>query len=84
MNSQEPSDCLRATSTLWPLRSTERALLMETVFGARLYNGTGGQPELHIGAVLSKGGRAITLVRSTAVGGAVSRIAAQHEEGAVT
>ena len=55
----------------------------ETVFGARLYNGTGGQPELHIGAVLSKGGRAITLVRSTAVGGAVSRIVAQHEEGAV-
>ncbi|MFQ5874098.1 MAG: acetyl-CoA hydrolase/transferase family protein [Dehalococcoidia bacterium] len=55
----------------------------ETVFGARLWNGTGGQPELHMGAVLSKGGRAITLLRSTALGGTVSRIVAQHEEGSV-
>ena len=55
----------------------------ETLFGGRLYNGTGGQPELHIGAVLSKGGRAITLLRSTALGGAVSRIVAQQEEGSV-
>ncbi|MEE9198495.1 MAG: acetyl-CoA hydrolase/transferase C-terminal domain-containing protein [Dehalococcoidia bacterium] len=55
----------------------------ETVFGARLWNGTGGQPELHIGAVLSKGGRALTLLRSTAIGGTVSRIVAQHEEGSV-
>ena len=55
----------------------------ETVFGSRLYNGTGGQPEFHIGAVLSEGGRAITLLRSRAVGGAVSRIVANHDEGAV-
>ncbi len=54
----------------------------ETLFGGRLYNGTGGQPELHIGAVLSEGGRAITLLTSTALGGAVSKIVAQHEEGA--
>ncbi len=55
----------------------------ETVFGARLYNGTGGQPEFHMGAVMSEGGRAITLLRSRAVGGAVSRIVAGHDEGAV-
>ena len=55
----------------------------ETVFGARLYNGTGGQPEFHMGSVMSQGGRAITLLRSRAVGGAVSRIVANHDEGAV-
>ena len=55
----------------------------ETVFGGRLVAGTGGQTELHMGAVLSRGGRAITLLRSTALGGSVSRIVAQHEEGAV-
>ncbi len=55
----------------------------ETVLGSRLWNGTGGQPELHIGAVLSRGGRALTLLRSTALGGAVSRIVPQQEEGAM-
>ena len=55
----------------------------ETVFGSRLYNGTGGQPEFHMGAVMAEEGRAITLLRSRAVGGAVSRIVAQHDEGAV-
>ncbi|HSP54244.1 MAG TPA: acetyl-CoA hydrolase/transferase C-terminal domain-containing protein [Dehalococcoidia bacterium] len=53
----------------------------ESVFGARMINGTGGQPETHIGAVLSKGGRAITLLPSTAMGGAISRVVAQHEPG---
>jgi len=53
----------------------------ETVFGPRLINGTGGQPEAHIAAVLSKGGRAITLLPSTAMEGAVSRVVAQHEPG---
>lgn len=51
--------------------------------GSRQWTGTGGQPELHMGAVISKGGRAITLLRSTAAGGAVSRIVPQHPEGAV-
>ncbi|MEO8456927.1 MAG: acetyl-CoA hydrolase/transferase C-terminal domain-containing protein [Chloroflexota bacterium] len=55
----------------------------ESVFGSRLINGTGGQPETHIGAVLSKGGRAITMLPSTAMDGAISRIVAQHEPGAV-
>ena len=51
--------------------------------GGRQWTGTGGQPELHMGAVISKGGRAITLLRSTAAGGTVSRIVPQHPEGAV-
>jgi 4-hydroxybutyrate CoA-transferase len=53
----------------------------ETVTGARMINGTGGQPETHIGAFMSKGGRAITLLQSTALNGAVSRIVPQLEAG---
>ncbi len=55
----------------------------ESVFGSRLINGTGGQPETHIGAILSRGGRGITLLPSTALEGAVSRIVAQHEAGSI-
>ena len=55
----------------------------ETVTGARMINGTGGQPETHMGAFLSKGGRAITLLQSTALGGAISRIVPQLEAGAL-
>ena len=55
----------------------------ETVFGGRLVAGTGGQTELHMGAVLSKGGRGIILLRSTALGGSMSRIVPHHETGAV-
>ena len=54
----------------------------ETI-GTRMWNGTGGQTELHMGAVLSKGGMAITLLRSTAAGGTVSRIVPQLPEGGV-
>ncbi len=53
----------------------------ETV-GARLYNGTGGQVELHMGGVLSRGGRAMTLMWSTAANGTVSRITPHLPEGA--
>lgn len=55
----------------------------ETAFGARMINGHGGQPEMHIGAVLSNGGRSITLLPSTALDGAISRITPQFEQGAV-
>ena len=55
----------------------------ETVTGARMINGTGGQPETHMGAFLSKGGRAITLLQSTALDGAISRIVPQLEAGAL-
>ena len=55
----------------------------ESVFGPRLINGTGGQPETHIGAVMSRGGRAITLLPSTAMEGVVSRILPEHEPGSI-
>jgi 4-hydroxybutyrate CoA-transferase len=55
----------------------------ESVFGSRMINGTGGQPETHIGAVLAKGGRAITMLPSTAMEGTISRIVRAHEPGAV-
>ena len=54
----------------------------ETI-GTRMWNGTGGQTELHLGAVLSKGGMAITLLRSTAAGGTLSRVVPQLPEGGV-
>ncbi len=55
----------------------------ETILGGRMWNGALGQVDQHIGAMLSKGGKAITCVRSTGLGGAVSRIVAQHEPGTV-
>jgi len=55
----------------------------ETVLGTRLINGTGGQPENHIGAFLSKGGRAVTLLPSTALDGVVSRIVPELEAGSI-
>jgi len=55
----------------------------ETGIGARMINGPGGQIETHIGAILSRGGRAITLLPSTALNGAVSRIVPQLDQGAV-
>jgi len=55
----------------------------ETGIGARMINGPGGQIETHIGAILSKGGKAITLLPSTALNGAVSRIVPQLDQGAV-
>ncbi|HXH22021.1 MAG TPA: acetyl-CoA hydrolase/transferase C-terminal domain-containing protein [Dehalococcoidia bacterium] len=55
----------------------------ESVFGGRMINGTGGQPEMHIGAFSAKGGRAITLLPSTALGGTVSKIVPQLDAGAI-
>ena len=55
----------------------------ETVLGARMINGTGGQPEMHLGAFLCPGGRAITLLPSTAINGTISRIVPQMEQGAL-
>ena len=55
----------------------------ESVFGPRMVNGIGGQPETHMGALYSKGGRAITLLFSTALDGAVSRIVPMMEEGSL-
>jgi 4-hydroxybutyrate CoA-transferase len=55
----------------------------ETGFGARVINGHGGQPEMHMGGILSKGGRSLTLLPSTALEGAVSRIVPQLDQGAL-
>ena len=48
-----------------------------------MITGPGGQPELHIGAVLSRGGRALILLPSTALNGAISRIVPQFDEGTI-
>ncbi len=55
----------------------------ETGFGARIINGHGGQPEMHMGGILSRGGRSLTLLPSTALEGAVSRIVPQLDQGAI-
>lgn len=51
--------------------------------GGRMISGPGGQPELHIGGVLSRGGRSITVLPSTALGGTVSTIVPRFEGGTV-
>jgi 4-hydroxybutyrate CoA-transferase len=53
----------------------------ECRFGGHMVNGTGGQPDTHIAAALCKGGRAITVMRSTAIEGTVSKVVARHEAG---
>ncbi len=53
----------------------------ESVFGGRMINGSGGQPEMHLAAAMSPKGRAITLLPSTAMAGAVSRIVPRLESG---
>ncbi len=51
--------------------------------GPTMVSGTGGQLAFAIGAALSKGGRNITVLPSTAQGGKVSRIVLQLESGTV-
>lgn len=55
----------------------------ETGFGSRMINGHGGQPEMHIGGMLSRGGRSLTLLPSTALDGSISRIVPQLDKGAL-
>ncbi|MEE9199572.1 MAG: acetyl-CoA hydrolase/transferase C-terminal domain-containing protein, partial [Dehalococcoidia bacterium] len=55
---------------------------VETGPGLYPINGHGGQPEFFFGSLMSKGGRAITTLRSTDRGGTESRIVAALEEGA--
>ena len=55
----------------------------ESLFGGQMYNGIGGQPDAHLGALYSKGGRAVTLLYSTALNGAVSRIVPRLESGEI-
>jgi len=53
----------------------------ETIPGFLLWNGPGGQMDWVIGALNSKGGRSITVLPATAVGGSISRIIPLMEEG---
>ncbi|MEE8398821.1 MAG: acetyl-CoA hydrolase/transferase C-terminal domain-containing protein [Desulfobacterales bacterium] len=53
----------------------------ESAFGPRMINGSGGQPETHMGALMSKGGRAITLMPSTRLEGAISSIVPMFDQG---
>jgi 4-hydroxybutyrate CoA-transferase len=52
-------------------------------FGPVEYSGVGGQLDFQIGALLSKGGRALTILPSTARKGEVSRIQALFPEGQI-
>ena len=49
--------------------------------GPRIFGGSGGQLSFHMGAYLSRGGRAITVLPSTTSDGRTSRIVHQHPEG---
>jgi acyl-CoA hydrolase len=51
-------------------------------FGHRIYSGIGGQMDFVRGAALSRGGRAIIALPSTAKGGAISRIVPELAPGA--
>ncbi|MBN1615601.1 MAG: acetyl-CoA hydrolase/transferase family protein [Deltaproteobacteria bacterium] len=55
----------------------------EVIFGGVLVNGPGGQPDSQLGAIMSKGGRGITVMRSAVMGGTISSIVAQFEPGTV-
>ncbi len=52
-------------------------------FGTRVWSGTGGQLAYQLGASMSKGGRAVTVLPSTAHDEAVSRIVAEMPPGQI-
>jgi 4-hydroxybutyrate CoA-transferase len=51
--------------------------------GTRMRAGAGGQVEFVMGAMLSKGGRSITALHSTASGGKITRVVPTLEPGTV-
>jgi len=51
--------------------------------GPMVYSGTGGQLAFHLGAFLSKQGRAVTVLPSSAKSGSVSTIVPQFESGQI-
>ncbi len=53
----------------------------EDRFGGHMVNGTGGQPDTHISAALCPDGRAVTVMRSTAMEGSISKVVAKHDAG---
>jgi 4-hydroxybutyrate CoA-transferase len=52
-------------------------------FGTTVWSGTGGQLAYQLGASISRGGRAVTVLPSTAQDGAVSRIVARMPLGQI-
>jgi len=51
--------------------------------GPNIYSGLGGQLAFHLGAFLSKRGRAITVLPSSAKGGSISTIVPQFDKGQI-
>jgi 4-hydroxybutyrate CoA-transferase len=51
--------------------------------GPMVYSGTGGQLAFHLGAFLSRKGRAVTVIPSSAKAGAISTIVPQFEAGQI-
>lgn len=51
--------------------------------GSTLWSGSGGQLAYHTGAMMSEGGRAITVLPSTAKGGTISRIVPEFPAGQI-
>lgn len=51
--------------------------------GSKQFSGVGGQVDFVRGAAMSRGGRAIIAMPSTAARGSISRVVARHPEGAV-
>lgn len=58
-------------------------ICFETIFNGIPMQGPGGQPDFHLGSYMSKGGRPITTLYSTAADGDISRIVPQFDQGAV-
>ncbi|MBI3954302.1 MAG: acetyl-CoA hydrolase/transferase family protein [Chloroflexi bacterium] len=54
----------------------------ETI-GPLMYSGAGGQPDFVFGALMSKGGRSLMMLQSTAQGGKTSRIVPWLEPGTI-
>jgi 4-hydroxybutyrate CoA-transferase len=52
-------------------------------FGPHVYSGTGGQLAFHLGAFLSKKGRAVTVIPSSAKEGTISTIVPHFEPGQI-
>jgi 4-hydroxybutyrate CoA-transferase len=51
--------------------------------GAEMWSGPGGQQDFAIGSMLAKGGRNVTILRSVAANGTVSRIMPRLPEGTI-
>lgn len=51
--------------------------------GGEMWSGPGGQTDFAIGAIMAKGGRNVTVLRSVAAGGSVSRIVPRLPEGTI-